>query len=209
MSETPSIYVAAAYWTDEPPPGGEDLPIGSITYWSDLNGATPSGWALCDGTANAPGPDLRNSFIVGWGTRTVDTTGGGATHTHTDNLTHAGGTHADPSLTHSVTQPAAHVFTQPGGHSNHAVTQPADHTDVRSHVHNQTRLPTATGGSTSFTVDTSMSGTPATTSVDTGPPTANGVAAQVHSGTAVDAHSAHSGGAVDAHSGTAVTAHTA
>jgi hypothetical protein len=30
------------------------------------------------------------------------------------------------------------------------------------HVHDQMRLPTATGGVTSFTVDTSMSGTPAT-----------------------------------------------
>ena len=37
-----------------------------------------------------------------------------------------------------------------------------------AHVHNQTRLPTATGGVTGFTVDTSMSGTPATTGVDTG-----------------------------------------
>ncbi len=41
-----------------------------------------------------------------------------------------------------------------------------------SHVHNQTRLPTATGGVTGFTVDTSMSGTPATTGVDTGAATA-------------------------------------
>lgn len=37
-----------------------------------------------------------------------------------------------------------------------------------AHVHNQTRLPTATGGVTGFTVDTSMSGTPATTGVSTG-----------------------------------------
>jgi microcystin-dependent protein len=43
----------------------------------------------------------------------------------------------------------------------HAVTDPG-------HFHNQTRLPTATGGVTGFTVDTSMSGTPATSGVETG-----------------------------------------
>jgi hypothetical protein len=43
---------------------------------------------------------------------------------------------------------------------NHGVTDPG-------HVHAQMRLPTATGGATSFTVDTSMSGTPATAN-DTG-----------------------------------------
>jgi hypothetical protein len=37
-----------------------------------------------------------------------------------------------------------------------------------AHTHNQTRLPTATGAVTGFTVDTSMSGTPATSGVVTG-----------------------------------------
>jgi hypothetical protein len=46
---------------------------------------------------------------------------------------------------------------------NHGVTDPG-------HVHAQMRLPTATGGATSFTVDTSMSGTPATTRPRTCPP---------------------------------------
>jgi hypothetical protein len=70
-------------------------------------------------------------------------------------------------------------------HTQGAVTQPNAHTDVLNHVHNQTRLPTATGGVTGFTVDTSMSGTPTTSGVDTGNPTANGVASQAHTGTAV------------------------
>jgi len=131
---------------------------------------------------------------------TVRETGGAKTHTHGDQLGHDA---------HAVTQPANHVFTQPGGHSNHIVTQPNDHADVLNHVHVQMRLPTATGGSTGFTVDTSMSGTPGTTSVDTANPKVGGVAAQVHAGAAVDAHSAHAGGAVDAHSGAAVGAHAA
>jgi hypothetical protein len=51
-----------------------------------------------------------------------------------------------------------------GGAKTHTLAS----SEMPAHVHNQTRLPTATGGSTGFTVDTSMSGTPATTSVDTG-----------------------------------------
>jgi hypothetical protein len=51
-----------------------------------------------------------------------------------------------------------------GGAKIHTLTE----AEMPAHVHNQTRLPTATGGVTGFTVDTSMSGTPATTGVDTG-----------------------------------------
>lgn len=40
--------------------------------------------------------------------------------------------------------------------------------EMPAHTHNQTRLPTATGGVTGFTVDTSMSGTPTTSGVVTG-----------------------------------------
>lgn len=60
------------------------------------------------------------------------------------------------------------------------------------HVHAQQRLPTATGAVASFTVDTSMSGTPAaannTASATTGVTTANpagGVAALSHASGAV------------------------
>ena len=138
------------------------MPIGTIAAWP--HGVTyPTGWVLCDGTANAAGSglDLRGRFLVGWdGSHSAN--GGGLTHTHAGH--------------------AAHAFTQPGAHS--------DHSGVLAHTHTQMRLPTATGGSTSYTVDTSMSGTPATTSLET---------ASTGSGSAY-AHSAHSGGAVDAHS---------
>jgi len=128
------------------------MAIGSISWWSDLNGATPAGYALCDGTANAPGPDLRDRFIICSGSsHTVDTTGGGGV------------------LTHNVTQPSAH-------------------TTVAAHTHTQMRFPTATGGSTGYTVDTSMSGTPATTSLETA---STGSASVAHSGTAVADHAAY------------------
>ena len=57
------------------------MPVGAIALWSLLNGAVPTDWAECNGTANSPGPDLRDRFIVGRGAKTVDTTGGSATHT--------------------------------------------------------------------------------------------------------------------------------
>lgn len=41
------------------------IPRGIITMWSGAVDAVPSGWHLCDGTANTP--DLRNRFIVGAG----------------------------------------------------------------------------------------------------------------------------------------------
>jgi microcystin-dependent protein len=41
------------------------LPIGAIIMYSGTT--VPYGWAICDGTANSPGPDLRGQFIVGAG----------------------------------------------------------------------------------------------------------------------------------------------
>lgn len=48
-----------------------------------------------------------------------------------------------------------------------AKTVTLDVTQIPSHTHTQMRLPTATGGVVGFTVDTSMSGTPATSGVVT------------------------------------------
>ena len=50
-----------------------------------------------------------------------------------------------------------------GGEKTHTLTTP----EIPAHAHTQQRLPTATGGTIGFTVDTSMSGTPASTGVNT------------------------------------------
>ena len=49
-----------------------------------------------------------------------------------------------------------------------AKTHTLQTSEIPAHVHNQTRLPTTTGAVVGFTVDTSMSGTPTTTGVNTG-----------------------------------------
>lgn len=40
------------------------VPVGGIIMWSGTIASIPVTWALCDGTANSPGPDLRNRFVV-------------------------------------------------------------------------------------------------------------------------------------------------
>ena len=79
-----------------------------------------------------------------------------------------------------------------------------------NHAHPQMRFPTATGGSTGFTVDTSMSGTPAAAN-NTGDPV-GGVASVPHTGMAVGAHSdhaalTHSVGQANDHAAQAHSAH--
>jgi hypothetical protein len=67
----------------------------------------------------------------------------------------------------------------PGTTGGAATHTHAAHTGVIDHTHVQMRLPTATGAVVGFTVDTSMSGTPATSGVSTGSP-AGAVASLAH-----------------------------
>src|SRR5262245_42538599 len=119
------------------------VPIGVIVMWSGDIASIPTNWALCDGTLNAPGPDLRDKFVVG---ATQDDAGvaktniegslkqsGGVTgHSHSGhaNLVHAGGAVGDhtglthgltiadhPDLTHAALSHAASTFS----HADHAI----------------------------------------------------------------------------------------
>jgi hypothetical protein len=88
---------------------------------------------------------------------------------------------------------SAHAGTAVADHASHTHT----YTEVPNHVHLLERFPTATGASTGFTVDTSMSGTPTNTAQNTANPTGgvatgttNGPnAALTHSVTQPSAHS--------------------
>lgn len=125
-------------------------PVGAIIMWALPIAQIPTNFALCDGTANAPGPDLRDMFVVG---ARQDVTGvpktniegslkqtGGVTgHSHSAhaNLTHVGGAVADhtglthslaianhPDLTHAALSHAASTFS----HADHSVAS-------QSHTH--------------------------------------------------------------------------
>lgn len=119
------------------------VPIGGIIMWSGTIATIPATWALCDGTANSPGPDLRDKFVVGAkqddaGVAKTNIAGalsqsGGATgHLHSAHadLVHAGITIGDhtglthalaianhPDLTHAALSHAAQTFS----HADHAV----------------------------------------------------------------------------------------
>jgi hypothetical protein len=194
-------YTMGYTWTAET----DELPVGAIALWSLLNGAIPTGWVECDGVANAPGPDLRDRFIVGRGAKPVDTSGGAATHVHADFLTHG-------------TTVGVHIFTQPSGHSNHLVTQPTAHGAISAHGTHAHELPVQlVSGTVSRQLASTVFGTGTSRAAQsTQTETANTTSAAValsqtvvvgahtaltnnHLGSAVDAHSAHAGGAVDAH----------
>lgn len=103
-------------WILADAPGGSGVPTGTIVMWSGLNGAIPSGWQECDGSNGTP--DLREKFIYGRSAgKVVDTTGGSATHGHSDNLTHSG-TAVDG---HAAQSHTAHSGTAVSNHTNVAV----------------------------------------------------------------------------------------
>jgi hypothetical protein len=134
---------------------------------------------------------------------TVEETGGAKTVA-------SAGTVAAPTLSGSTAAEAAHTHSVT---SNVTVADHASHThtytEVPNHVHLMTGFPTATGGSTGFTRDTSMSGTPANTALNTADPT-GGVATGTTAGpsatlTHTPTNNAVTSGAGSSHSHTAGT----
>jgi len=131
------------------------VPKGLICMWSGLLSQIPSGWKLCDGSNGTP--DLRDKFVKG-AANLADpgTTGGSATHTHSNHatLTHSGGSIANASTGVSVNShttignisllglgsalngPTTHTVTDP--QHTHTFTQPNNHTiDAHSTVSNE------------------------------------------------------------------------
>lgn len=196
----------------EGPPGadGAGIPAGVIVMWAGLVVNIPVGWALCNGLLGTP--DLTDRFIKGG--LVAGLTGGAATHGHDDHaaLTHSGATVGDHS---AISAHAGTAVGTSGAGSAHNHTGPShthDYTQVPNHVHAQMRFPTATGGSTGFTVDTSMSGTPATAN-DTANPTGGvATATTVAGGTAntgnESAHTHAAGTVTQPSNHSAISAHS-
>jgi hypothetical protein len=131
-------------------PAGASVPIGAIVMWSGTIASIPTPqWQLCDGSANSPGPDLRDKFVVGArqdsggvaktnieGTLKQSATATGASIADHSALSHAGGSVADhtglthdgsvaahPDLTHAALSHPAITVT----HADHSVPS-ASHT---------------------------------------------------------------------------------
>lgn len=122
------------------------VPVGAIVMWSGSIAAAAAlapAWAVCDGTANTPGPDLRDKFIVGASADdagvaktnvegSLKKTGGvtGVKPSAHAALSHAGGAVADHTgLTHGLTiadhpdltHPAVTFAAQTLSHGDHAI----------------------------------------------------------------------------------------
>lgn len=139
------------------------VPVGGIIMWAGLiaNIPTPD-WQLCNGTANSPGPDLRDKFVVGAyqddaGVAksnvlgALSQSGGGTGHSHPLTISdHTGLTHGltianHPDLTHAAL--ASHpTFSIPG----------ATHADLS--VASRSAVGAAIAGKASFASGTNRSG---------------------------------------------------
>ena len=177
MSGYPGGYAIAV--SSGPDTGGV-VPVGGIIMWSGTIATIPATWALCDGTANSPGPDLRDKFVVG---ATSDSggvaktniegslkqTGGVTGHSHSGHadLTHAGASVADhtglthgltianhPDLTHAALSHAASTFT----HADHAVASVSHSHAASTLTHADHSIPSFSGSQASHAAGSVPSG---------------------------------------------------
>jgi hypothetical protein len=135
------VAAAAAESGPAAPPGEGAVPVGGIIMWSGTIATIPvPDWQLCDGTANAPGPDLRDKFVVGAsvdaggvakttieGAASQSATQTGATlaaHADHTGLSHDGSVASHADLTHAaLSHPAFTVV-----HADHSLAS-------QSHTH--------------------------------------------------------------------------
>ena len=111
--------------------GSTGVPVGGIILWSGTIAAIPANWALCDGTANSPGPDLRDKFVVG---AKQDDSGVAKTNL-TGSLTQSGAAAASAHTLSTNVAVSAHTLSTNVALSVHSLTTNvaiADHTLVTS-----------------------------------------------------------------------------
>ena len=86
-----------------------DFPIGGIIIWSGNENNIPNNWHLCDGTNSTP--DLRNRFILGYGTKNCGIIGGNETVSLSiENM---------PAHSHNATLDLSNLSTSVSGNHSH------------------------------------------------------------------------------------------
>lgn len=121
-------------------------PEGTIVIWTGLLAEIPTGWQLCDGTADTP--DLRDMFVYGVDSAEDPGAGGGVTsHSHTffDTVSQTLSTAAAhshsytevPSHSHSVS-PSASSVSSTGSHSHQAGPWSGTSSSAGGHAHTLT-----------------------------------------------------------------------
>jgi hypothetical protein len=135
------------------------VPAGAILFVD--TGACPNGYTEVAGAAGRMILATTDAAANVGGTGGSDAITPAGTADFTGN---ALGTHLHATGTYAA---SAHAGAAVADHASHTHT----YTEVPNHVHLVEGFPTATGGSTGFTRDTSMSGTPANTAQNTANPT--------------------------------------
>lgn len=128
------------------------VPVGGIILWSGTIATIPATWALCDGTANSPGPDLRDRFVVG---AKQDDAGAAKTNL-TGSLTASG---AAAISAHSLSTNVAidaHELSTNVALSNHALST---NVAIAAHTLGTSAGRTSTASSRAFVTTTSVSHT--------------------------------------------------
>ena len=129
------------------PQFGSVMPSGAIMMWSGTD--IPAGWALCDGStvtladgSQKTTPDLKDKFVLGADTSSVNTNGEGDSHSHTFSL----------DTTFTTSSDGTHNHLMPSGWYNRGLSC-GDWSGVDCDAQNVSTATTQDNGEHSHTVE--------------------------------------------------------